>query len=124
MKSPRGGERQIATFAASVVAVIAYAAQVLLGIKMPGWLQCVIAGTGAMATFIAIWLPSRAATSARAIAVMSASAQRQELQDLLAPVISLLVQITAEKNVTRRRKYQFPLGVSDSRTQGDLKLET
>jgi hypothetical protein len=109
MNLPRRGRRQVATYAAGAIAAVAYVTQILLGFRLPGWLQLTIAAVGVVSTFVGIWLPSRAAVSARHVAERAASTQRQELQDLLAPVISLIGQITAESQPDQRRQHQVEI---------------
>lgn len=84
--------------AAGVLAVLAYVAQMVIGLDMADWLFWVITSIGATATLATVWLANRRVTTAHQAAEAATKNQRRAFEDVLVPLtinLGLIVSSTA-----------------------------
>ena len=99
--------------AAGVLAVLAYVAQMVIGLDMANWLFWTIISIGATATLTTIWLANRRVVTAHQAAEAATRNQRRAFEDVLVPLALNLDQIVSSADVAERRalKQQTKLAI-------------
>lgn len=72
--------------AAGVLAVLAYVAQMVIGLDMADWLFWTITSVGAIATLTTVWLADRRVATAHQAAEAATKNQRRAFEDVLVPL--------------------------------------
>ncbi|MFF8786461.1 hypothetical protein [Streptomyces sp. NPDC015125] len=93
-------------FSAGALAVLAYVAQMVIGLDMATWLFWVITGVGSVATVATVWLASRRVTTANEAAKAATKNQRRAFEDVLVPLASNLGQIVSSPTKAERNALQ------------------
>lgn len=99
--------------AAGGLAVLAYVAQMVIGLGMASWAFWTITSVGAAATLTTILLANRRVVTAHQAAEAATKNQRRAFEDVLVPLALNLDQIVSSADVTERRalKQQTKLAI-------------
>ncbi|MFB6438833.1 hypothetical protein ACFCVY_18940 [Streptomyces sp. NPDC056411] len=89
-------------FSAGTLAVLAYVAQMVIGLGMPTWLFWLIVGIGCLATLATVWLANRRVTTANEAAKAATKNQRRAFEDVLVPLASNLGEIVSSSTKAER----------------------
>ncbi|MDO0927682.1 GAF domain-containing protein [Streptomyces sp. TG1A-8] len=95
------------------LAVLAYVAQMVIGLDMAGWLFWTITITGAVATLLTVTLANQRVVTAHQAAEAATRNQRKAFEDVLVPLALNLVQIASTTSSAERRalKQQTKLAI-------------
>ncbi|MFD7247539.1 GAF domain-containing protein [Streptomyces massasporeus] len=99
--------------AAGVLAVLAYVAQMVIGLDMAGWAFWTITSVGAVATLTTVLLANRRVATSHQAAEAATKNQRRAFEDVLVPLALNLDHIVSSSDVTERRalKQQTKLAI-------------
>ncbi|WP_229843765.1 hypothetical protein [Streptomyces chryseus] len=99
--------------AAGILAVLAYVAQMVIGLDMADWLFWTITSIGAIATLTTVWLANRRVATAHQAAEAATKNQRRAFEDVLVPLALNLDQIVSNNNRADRQalKQQTKLAI-------------